>query len=575
MQRAADEMEGFRFYLPRGYVSVRKPFPVSSKSYLVNGTVSPDGKHILLGATKDDLSGVLQSIYVKEDRIPAGVVVKAKDDAGGAQNGKPADEQESSDPGPNSTGPTNTRSDTADKPGTGNQDQNQTEPPQNNGNGGTSGQQDGAATPPITGQGRVAVTTDNTQLAIIPINEYFDVVFLNDDAEQYAVNVRPRLGNANAALNYGAGGTLLGFNATVDNSDLNSFVFEQMRFMSDTAQKVSLNALGLPVLGAGESGDMATAMQNQGANDPSGAQSGLLSTENGTHFVPGVRVTLRVTVVDFATVGLHPIPKAREVEDVLSRHFSGKGLDQGIDELLDLRHSMRYRTFQYVLVEQLRNTGGLDLIQTSAPGGETGTVVPAKKEVVPSEIWSQAILGQRVSQVPAEWLEAMELHWEPEAETPRFEVKVPDADSMPEPYDESARAAIQASIEAELKKAGFSETIITLPAGADQLKRFVDQAVLEAFNGQVELISRSIAMDKGVRTIQLNFKPLGDVSQDDQLQGGIKALWNKDFPTVSDSVQVELIRDAAPETDDIIDLDTVDTTTELEEAPPAATGGDN
>ena len=42
-QRAVDRLCGLRFYLSRPYVAVHKPFPVTARTYLVDGVLSEDG----------------------------------------------------------------------------------------------------------------------------------------------------------------------------------------------------------------------------------------------------------------------------------------------------------------------------------------------------------------------------------------------------------------------------------------------------------------------------------------------------------------------------------------------------
>src|SRR5262245_27073455 len=53
-QRRADQMEGFRFHAQRPHVVVLEPFPVHAVSFVVEGTVAPDGRHVRVSLTDRD-----------------------------------------------------------------------------------------------------------------------------------------------------------------------------------------------------------------------------------------------------------------------------------------------------------------------------------------------------------------------------------------------------------------------------------------------------------------------------------------------------------------------------------------
>src|SRR5262245_11213413 len=48
LQKQADAMECVRFYLPRPWVNVFESFPIATDLYLASGTVSPDGRYVLV-----------------------------------------------------------------------------------------------------------------------------------------------------------------------------------------------------------------------------------------------------------------------------------------------------------------------------------------------------------------------------------------------------------------------------------------------------------------------------------------------------------------------------------------------
>jgi len=75
MQRKADSMEGFRFYLPRPFLNVFESFPVRTDIYIADGHVSPDGKYVIIESVRkesglnDYLAGVKKDTVIPSDSL--------------------------------------------------------------------------------------------------------------------------------------------------------------------------------------------------------------------------------------------------------------------------------------------------------------------------------------------------------------------------------------------------------------------------------------------------------------------------------------------------------------------------
>ena len=527
-QSKADGIEGFRFYLQRGYLSVRKPFPVSAESYLVNGTVSPDGRHILLGATTDDLRGTIKSVYLSEDQIPSAVVVPDRRPEEGPQSDTSPEKNASDENAPTSasSGPVSPEGPVVASGKTSIEAEN---PSGSDGN------------LPTTGQGSVVITTDSSKLPILPVNEYFDIVFLPDYEEQYSVTVSPGLGNATASLNYGPGDTLVGFNGSVDNSRINNFIFEQLRFLSETAQGLGLSALGLPPLASNEIGDLASSLNP--AEGEAGPQSG---SGADMQLIPGARVTLRVTIVDFATVGLHPIPKAREIGDILRRHFAS-GTTLTVEQLHDFRHKLQYKTFQYVLVENLNNHGAIGLVHTQ----NIDEVSSLAQELPPLDVSAAldgAILAIADTTLRNNLRSLLKATWDNDGEVPAVIVQRIEASDMPDGYDANLRSQLRESILSASEVAQIDGVSARLPIGGDQISQLVMTWFESELLPETAQINASLVGSDGDISLAINIEYLRDSLDPDETQGSLEAIWNEGLGReVSERLDVRLeSRDPTP-----------------------------
>ncbi len=97
-----------------------------------------------------------------------------------------------------------------------------------------------------TGLLQQRVRNDNGVAAYQPMRGNFDVAYLPDFEEQYAVVAKAGLGNAQVAVNMGQGWSLQGLDALTDNSELNRRIFALIDEATALGKAAAGAALGLP-----------------------------------------------------------------------------------------------------------------------------------------------------------------------------------------------------------------------------------------------------------------------------------------------------------------------------------------
>lgn len=266
MQEESDSVKGVRFYLPRPFISVFESFPVHSDVYLARGQVTPDGRYITIDKLVEVKPGGGGAVIYSDDPIkiaprniyrPDAATARALAEAAGkaAARAKP---ESASEPPPAEAPPSSA---------------------------------------PKTGTSTYKVTNDNAALAFQPLRGNFDVVYMPDFEEQYAVVSKPRLGNAAATVNLGQGWSLQGMDATTDNSAIVGRVFALIDTATKLGTEAAKTALGLPP-------GTTLVPKPESATESLDAKSA----------VPGTAISLKVTVVHYAAKGLYPVLKPRELQ---------------------------------------------------------------------------------------------------------------------------------------------------------------------------------------------------------------------------------------------------------------------
>jgi hypothetical protein len=284
-QRQADSMEGLRFYMPRPFINVFESFPVRTDIYTAQGELSPDGKYVLIRQISD-LQGnstlkfddrPFTAVAAKDVQLDAAAAAKiaAALSSGIIPHGA---EEKINDLQSKVDEQATTIKKAQDEKAT------TAAPPPTPG-----------AEAPKTGQGRATMKNDNSALAYQPLRGNFDLLYLPDFEEQYAVKGVSGLGNFKLAMNMGQGWSLQGLDAVTDNSELNKRIFALIDTSMELGKAAASAAMGLP--------PGATAIL------PHGAQESIAGK------VPaGTPVTLRIVLVHYAAKGMYPVLKPREMQ---------------------------------------------------------------------------------------------------------------------------------------------------------------------------------------------------------------------------------------------------------------------
>ena len=326
-QRKADAIEGFRFYLPRPFVNVFESFPVHSEVYIANGTVSPDGRYIIIRKVRSDspLSNYFASALMGLE-VPASVVLPSR----AGRDVPPRGQSDESTIDPTTTDETSAKAAT-----TGDRER-EAGPVE-------SGVQDpqvptfssvGGAQPPApaekTGVDKRGVTNDNSAFAYQPMRGNMDIVYMPDFDEQYAVSSETGLGSAEFELNLGQGWSLQGFNSTVDNSALNGRILE----LIDKASTLATGTIEGALTGVPGASTLLENIAEQQKNNIAKAQVGKSSGDA----VAGADVSIKINVVYYAAKGLYPVIKPRELKRLKSTQVSAE--DSG-KVILDITGAMK------------------------------------------------------------------------------------------------------------------------------------------------------------------------------------------------------------------------------------------
>jgi|GEM_PF-5891912 len=309
MQRQADGMEGFRFYLPRPFVQVFESFPVRTDVYLANGVVSPDGAYVIVTELIAEADfGEYRLDKPVDIRIPVNYIeapkADRKDVSAPAEEGPVTPQGQGAllDAAAKAIGERlESKFDAIlHKQGAVLLDQDRNEP--------RAGLAEKHEPGEKTGVEERRVTNDNMAYAYQPLRGNFDMVYLPDFDEQYVVSSRSALGNVAVEVNLGQGWSLQGFNSLVDNSELNRRIFDMIDSSVQLAKSAAYAAAGFPF----------PAVPAEIAPQGAGARS-LVMTPGTTLEAeaprPATPVSLKIVAVHYAAKGLYPVIKPRELQE--------------------------------------------------------------------------------------------------------------------------------------------------------------------------------------------------------------------------------------------------------------------
>jgi len=351
MQAAADRISGVRFYLARPFVNVFESFPIRTDLYFATGTVTPDGKYVVIGKVyRPDGTAVaaFTDVEIRKRKIfrPDGLRQLIESQS--------ATEDEPQPPRP---------APTPEEP-------QPKKPPESEDRQGVK---------------ELRVTNDPSAFSYQPMRGNLDLVYVPDFEEQYALRVKGGLGRARATMALGQGWSLQGLEATADNSALAERLFGLIDRATDLAFNAAKAAAGVPSIPG-----VTSAIEPQSAAE----------AEDGT---PGTPVTLKITVLHYAAKGLYPVLKPREIQPRTMLGTTGTQMTVPYIVTADLTAAQRtkdfhtsiadigtftipvypyqyvsFNTFRYIAIEAIRpDTPFVGLYGETGTAGDPGDRLPA------------------------------------------------------------------------------------------------------------------------------------------------------------------------------------------------------
>lgn len=266
-KRRVERIKGFRYYLPRPYVVVKKTFPVAVENdFFITGTYDNRGLLVNVSPLTDEQNAVLANFG-----------------SATAQMDKSGNLKLSLNPG----------SILFEGPPPGGQ-----QPPPAGGQGGTK-----QAGPPENDKSNAqqpAASGTNP----VRLNDFFDVVHLPDFQEQYAVRTRSGLGSQKMTLNLQNGWMLTSFTEEIDNTQILK-TFEKVIPLIEAIATGGLSKVaGAAGGGGGAPGQGKTLAEALAPSSQDEAAS------------PKQSIMLRIREVSEALPGLYPILKPQEITEV-------------------------------------------------------------------------------------------------------------------------------------------------------------------------------------------------------------------------------------------------------------------
>ena len=245
-----DKVHGFRYYMPRPCVAVRKPFPVIGTDYFAYGTIQ-DGNVVSIDLTQQPLKSHLDELGLPSGSGTATLAI-----------GGPGDDIE--------TQAQSASTDTMTKTGTGT---------------------GGAPLSSATG-----TLGDSSASPVFKVNDYFDIVEMPDFNEMYAVRTDAGLGKASSSLSLSGGWMLSKADVNLDNSEMGKLVADSIGKVLDLGLSVAKGAF-LP--GSNLAGTPTTQSQPAPSTPAAMARNTV--------------VLLRLRLYLEAQVGMYPFLKPDEV----------------------------------------------------------------------------------------------------------------------------------------------------------------------------------------------------------------------------------------------------------------------
>jgi hypothetical protein len=265
-EKEANAIEGFRYYLGRPYVAVKKPFPLYGDDYYIKGKITLFSGTVVVNEI--DTSGLPEDV---KKRFP-GNAIKGSDISASASRtpGTYGDAQhagKAKSPGTNSPATPSTGTATAD----------------------TSTQTGNDASQGGDPSSSKATSSSDP---VLKLNDLYDIVMLPDFDEQYAIQVKRGAGKTTSNFAFRDGWMLESAALSVDNTQLTKGIFDTIGKLIDLGGTIGKN-----VVAPGSTLAQAATGNAQ--------QAGL----------EGTPVVLRVRKFKEVQPGLYPLLKRREAAE--------------------------------------------------------------------------------------------------------------------------------------------------------------------------------------------------------------------------------------------------------------------
>lgn len=285
-QRAADAMEGVRYYLPRPFVHLKVSTPVARRAAFVSFRFDPASKEYVVELPQDAPTWVKRAIPTRLSITQALAAALAT----------PAPEE-----------PVGGNTESAEQ-------------------GSPDGEERPAAERPATELfARTGYVHERDPVTVL--GDRFDVVYLPDFEEQYVIEANAGIGAADVETRLRNGWAAEVFGYKVDNSNLIPYVIDQVKRASDAAAGIATTwaplAAGLPPMPA-NAADLKKVMEALGAARGGKPES---AGQDAIADLLGQVILFKLIEVRVAQPGLYPILKPRETVQWLTRQPGVIGAD--------------------------------------------------------------------------------------------------------------------------------------------------------------------------------------------------------------------------------------------------------
>jgi len=325
---------GLRYYETRPFLVVRKPYPISSTHYLVQGVMANDGKSFLVTNAPDALH------LPPRTELRVGKPMAPARQGSGARGGAQAQGEDANEGGTGTDAPAE-----GEKPG---EDINTACEKGAQSPGGTKNVDCSDTSGQRLAFSSISLETDLTATAIVPINELFSIVYLPDYDREFYVESQARWGMSKLHLVRGPGGALLAYNSEVDNSAVVKPLFDAWNTLVSAATKSALVRI-----------------------EPKAQGEAVDETRTVPLTPQGIPTTLRIHVVKFAVPGAYPFIKPDEIK-------LDKWKAANPDRMLvpTVAYQVPYDYFTVLIAEQLLDPPGSSALLSNITVGEPGDSSP-------------------------------------------------------------------------------------------------------------------------------------------------------------------------------------------------------